>query len=553
MTAPPRPDLRLQRAGLIVTATGILSASVASHVLDERSDLTLAVGVLLYLALVALAATGQAFRRADLVSFAAFAVTYAGVHHLGSGISPPALLYVAAAALATAATPAGLRPLAVGVFALWTPAIRFFGPHPFAASFPLPVAVAAIAALLAAVALLIARDHAAPEERLRRIGLGLLSVAGIALVAERHALVATPGIVAPDDLLVIAAVGVLPLLAVVRWRAPLRDALATGFALAIYALVGVTLIIGQGYQVDTVTAQPRATELFLQRENPYRTLDVIASLREFGLDPALGTHLADGTQVHTLSYPALSFLVPAPFLALGLTDIRLVYLGEILLLVLILLRPIRAAWRPLAAAVVVGNLVVMRQNVLAGVDPTYALLLALGFLSIRRRTLSPILIGLAAASRQPAWFFIPFYLLAVWRQNGRAEALRRAAILSVAAVVPNLPFFLDAPGAFLAGVSLPMLGALEPYGVGLVRFALDSVLPLWPRAAYGLLSAAVLAGLLALLWRRWRALPNGAVVFPSLVLWFSWRSALNYFGFAAVFALVGDETMRGEADPAPPA
>jgi len=340
----------------------------------------------------------------------------------------------------------------------------------------------------------------------------------------------------------------------VRWRAPLRDALATGFALAIYALVGVTLIIGQGYQVDTVTAQHRATELFLQGENPYRTLDVIASLREFGLDPALGTHLAD---VHPGSYPELSgAVVPRAGPVPGTRPDR---------------HPPCVPWRESCCWCLSSSGRSGRpgghsprrwwsetssscgRTSLPGSTPTYALLLALGFLSIRRRTLSPILIGLAAASRQPAWFFIPFYLLAVWRQNGRAEALRRAAILSVAAVVPNLPFFLDAPGAFLAGVSLPMLGALEPYGVGLVRFALDSVLPLWPRAAYGLLSAAVLAGLLALLWRRWRALPNGAVVFPSLVLWFSWRSALNYFGFAAVFALVGDETMRGEADPAPPA
>ena len=548
MTAP----LRLDRAGLIVTATGIVSASAVSHTLDERSEVAFAFGFLLYLALIALAATRHAFRFGYQVAFAAFAVTYVGLDHLQDGVGLPILLYVVAAGLAVLATPVAYRPLTVGAFALWTPAIRFFGPHPFDAYFPLSVTIAAVLSLFALVAILLARDPVTPDERLRRIGLGLLSVACVATVADRHTFVASPGVIAPDDLLVVAAVGIFPLLAVVRLRPPVRDALATGLALAIYALVGVALIIGQSYQVDTVTVQHRATELFLQGENPYRSVDVIASLREFGLDPALGTHLEDGSQVHSLNYPALAFLVPAPFMALGVTDIRLVYLGEILLLVLILLRPIRIPWRPLVAAVIVGSTIITRQNVLAGVDPSYALFLAIAFMFIRHRTASPIFVGLAAASRQPAWFFIPFYLLAIWRRDGRREALRRTAILVVVAILPNLPFFLGAPSEFLAGVTAPMLQSLEPYGVGLVRFGLDGVLPLWPRAVYGLLSATALVGLLTLLWRRWHALPNGAVVFPSLVLWFSWRSAQNYFGFAGVFSLIGDETMLSEdADPAP--
>lgn len=550
MNAMPRPP-RLDRAGLIVTATGVVSASAVSHALDERSDLAFAFGFLLYLALITFAASRQPFRHAYLVAFAAFAATYIGLDHIQDGVGLPVLVYVTAAALATAATPRDYRPLTVGAFALWTPAIRFFGPHPFDAYFPLSVTIAAILALFTLVAILIARDPVTPDERIRRIGLGMLAVACVATVADRHAVVASPGIVAPDDLLVVVAVGLFPLLAVVRLRPALRDALATGLTLGIYALVGIIFIVGQSYNVDTVTAQHQATQLFLKGENPYRSVDVVASLREFGLDPALGTHLEDGSQIHSFNYPALAFLVPAPFMALGVTDIRLIYLGEVLLLVLVLLRPIRVPWRPLVAAVIVGNTIIARQNVLAGVDPSYALFLALAFMFIRRRTFSPILIGLAVASRQPAWFFVPFYVLAIWRRDGRNEALRRTGILVGTAILPNLPFFLDAPGAFVAGVTAPMLLALEPYGVGLVRFGVDGVLPLWPRAVYGLLSAVALAGLLTLLWRRWRDLPNAAVVFPSLVLWFSWRSAQNYFGFAGVFSLIGDETMLADDEPVP--
>jgi hypothetical protein len=38
------------------------------------------------------------------------------------------------------------------------------------------------------------------------------------------------------------------------------------------------------------------------------------------------------------------------------------------------------------------------------------------------------------------------------------------------------------------------------------------------------------------------------LVFPGLVLWFAWRSLQNYFGFAGVFAMIGDDT--GSDEPA---
>jgi len=51
VTAP-----RLDRAGLIVTATGVVSAGAVSHALDERSSVMFSFGFLLSLALIAFAA-----------------------------------------------------------------------------------------------------------------------------------------------------------------------------------------------------------------------------------------------------------------------------------------------------------------------------------------------------------------------------------------------------------------------------------------------------------------------------------------------------------------
>src|SRR5947209_3734781 len=83
--------------------------------------------------------------------------------------------------------------------------------------------------------------------------------------------------------------------------------------------------------------------------------------------------------------------VPPPFVALGLADLRPIYLVEIVGLVLVLVRQARVPWRPLVAAAVVGNAVIWRQNVVAGVDPLWAVLTIFAFVFLRRRWASPIL------------------------------------------------------------------------------------------------------------------------------------------------------------------
>lgn len=549
MNGPPRPAAdTLTRAGLLLTATGVVSASSVRQAINEGGDIVFAYGFLLYLLLILAAVPRRPIRHASLLAFGAFAAMY-----LTAAVDPRAnllglALYVAAGGLAYLATPAKFRTLTVAAFASWTPALRFFSNDPFVGDYPLSNAIAGILALFFLMLVLVARDRVDDEERIRRIGLGLLAVATFARISERHYVVSSPGVVAPDDLWALVVVAVLPILAVARIRRAVRDALATGVALGAYVLVAVALIAGKGYHVDSVAVVHSAAGIVVAGHNPYQDFDVLASLRQFGLDPALATHLEDGSDVTTYNYPALSFLVPAPFVAMGLRDIRYLYLAEIVALTLLLIREVRVPWRPLVTAAVVGNAIIMRQNVLAGVDPLWAVLTVLAFLFVGRRWASPTLIGLACATRQPAWFFAPFYLVTVWKRDGRREALRRALITAVAGAIPNLPFLIDSPGDFVSGVLTPTIGPLEPYGVGLIRFAIDGELPLLGRGFYGALSILAMVTLIAVLWRWWRKLPNGAVVFPSTILWFAWRSLQNYFSFAGVFAMAGDELIVAGAD-----
>ena len=100
-----------------------------------------------------------------------------------------------------------------------------------------------------------------------------------------------------------------------------------------------------------------------------------------------------------------------------------------------------------------------------------------------------------------------------------------------------------------------MVGALAPSGVGFVRLALDGPFPLLPRAVYGVLAAASFVLLAAVLWRFWRRIPLGAVVFPFIPLYLAWRSLQNYFGSIPLLAMAGEEGLltRPSARPAPSA
>jgi hypothetical protein len=88
-----------------------------------------------------------------------------------------------------------------------------------------------------------------------------------------------------------------------------------------------------------------------------------------------------------------------------------------------------------------------------------------------------------------------------------------------------------------------MLGALAPYGVGFVRLGLDGAFPLLPRAVYGGLAAVSCVALIAVLWRFWRSVPIGAVIFPFVPLYLAWRSLQNYFGSIPLLAMAGDDEL----------
>lgn len=549
MTVDRRSDPRLgvaMRIGLALTATGIASTGLGRRALSgSGADVPLAVAFGCFAILLVLASLQRPPRLSAWVGLAMVAGVYLATAVALADTPIGMAAYLVAAGLATWRTAPHLRAFTVAAFALWTPALGIFASRGVMV-LPAPVLVAAMFALAYTVAVLVDPSRVHPSDRLRRVGFGIVAIATMTALFDRHLAVGSSGL-APDDLFAIVVAFVLPLLAHVRARPSTRDAIATGLVLTTFALVGLACVSAVPYHADAVAALHRAAEIFLSGQDPYAVFDLPEALARFHMDPQLATHLEGGAVMRTYNYPALSFLVVAPFLALGLGDVRWVFLAEVLVLALVATSRLRLAWRPMALATIVGNAIVLRQLILAGIDPMWALLVVGSWLALGRAWLSPVLLGLALAARQTAWFVTPFYALVIWQRSGWREAVRGSVIAAAVALAVNVPFFAGAPARFIEGVSAPILSPLEPDGVGLVRFALGGIGPLLPRGVYGALALALFAALLFGIARWRRAVTSAPLVWPFLPLYFAWRSLQNYFVLATLFVFIADEELAPEA------
>lgn len=337
------------------------------------------------------------------------------------------------------------------------------------------------------------------------------------------------------------------------------------------------------YHNDAIALNECAARLLLVGRDPYTDLDVFACYRGLGIGPDRTTPLREGrfaavpiypsddqldaawaarsagpasvgTEFESkLSYPALSVLVIAPWVALG-WDTNVLYELCLLAAMALVVAGTRMSLRPFVLTGLLGAACLSAFTVGGSADVLYALPLVAAW-RWRERRWSGVLLGLAVATKQLAWFFAPFYLIAVAARLGRRAALGRALAAAAVLALTNGPFVLTDPGAWLAGVLAPIADPMFPRGAGLVFLATNQLLGLWPPLAYTALEA--LAGLACVIvaWRARRSSPELGVALAVLPLFFAYRSLFSYFfllplfAFAAIARLprgeLGVETARG--------
>ena len=172
-----------------------------------------------------------------------------------------------------------------------------------------------------------------------------------------------------------------------------------------------------------------------------------------------------------VSYPAGSFLLPAPFIAAGLTDIRLIYfifvMGGLIYAVWLLPKKNRLIFIGLAViSLEIWNILAVGES---GVL-IFPFLLIAWMTAGKNDWLSAIFMGIAAATRQTSWFFLPFYLILMWHSMGEKSVLKTIGIIAGIFIAFNVYFIWQDPKLWLQSVTSPMASSMFPLGVGIYIF-----------------------------------------------------------------------------------
>ena len=303
--------------------------------------------------------------------------------------------------------------------------------------------------------------------------------------------VASGGLVAP--LLLLAGIGGLAASWVVRSpRSLTMQLLGLGSVIVAAGIPeAVNVHLRQYYSTDSAAFNQVAARILLHGHNPYTT--TMASAARLLQVPAHNwTYTVNGGHVTSLSYPAGSFLLQVPAMALGfhheVVDWMDLYAWLITGVLLFVLIPATVRW--LAALLILTPIFVQMFSA-GGTDAAFVPFLVLAVWRWDRfhlgrsagvaRWIGPIALGLACSIKQTPWFCLPFLVVGLFieaRNTGRRPVqlvMRYLAIVVAVFVVVNIPFIVWQPTAWARGTFLPFTDPLVADGQGLVTLVLHGV------------------------------------------------------------------------------
>jgi uncharacterized membrane protein len=240
------------------------------------------------------------------------------------------------------------------------------------------------------------------------------------------------------------------------------------------------------YGTDELAFDQYAAELVRNGLNPY-THSMAAAFPHFSVSPAGYTYTLTGARVTQLSYPSLSFLLYVPFLLLGWSRQLGVGMDVIgwsvatLLIFKFLPRPLRPATLLLSTGIAYTQL-----SVIGLTDMLFMPMLVIAayrwdrFGRDWRSYIGPVAFGLAMAVKQTPWPILPFILIALALDERTRTDLREGArragryllAVVIAFLVPNIPYIIAAPSAWVRGTFTPIFKSLVPAGQGAIGFSL---------------------------------------------------------------------------------
>jgi hypothetical protein len=310
---------------------------------------------------------------------------------------------------------------------------------------------------------------------------------------------------------------------------------------------------------DATALCHQAVENLLAGKNPYAESDIVTAMLEYGvpigkLTPLKQGEFADVFPYPTneqleqlqkeiaenpdeipvelesgLNYPAGCFLIPAVFVLMGVSDLRIVYIILLVpaLLYVIWISPPRH--RLLIGAILLSSLELW--NSLASGETGFLLFpfLLLGWVLFKKKPVaSAVCIGLAATVKQVAWFFLPFYLILIYRTEGMKKTLQSLSIILLIFISTNLPFIITDPELWYASLAAPMTGKF-PLGVGIITLVTSGLINIQSSMVFNVIEGLVFIAGIVWYYRHCNSYPQAGPLLAVFPLFFAWRSIWPYF------------------------
>ncbi len=360
---------------------------------------------------------------------------------------------------------------------------------------------------------------------------------------------------APGDVVALIGCGLagLGLLLAAGLRRP-PPALRWLILLACLADLGLrTLVATQNLpltnlRTDNALYTELAAEALWRGENPY-TWDLSGAFDVYRTSQVASTPLLNAANEAHYPYPALSFLLVAPFQRLNLPGTLVVSLiahAAVLLLLFIAAPP---AYQPLILLPVMAGIDLVTLTCIGSLDIVWAACLVGMVVAWRRPLARAVLFGLALSLKQTPWLIAPFLLIHLWREERDSPRpwLYFASRSAATFLLLNAPFIAWNPQAWFLGVSEPWRDSMIFFSQGgLASLTQLGLLPL-PKSYYLLAFALVLGWLLYWYWRHYDSLRHALWLLPGILMAFSYRNLLAYWVYWLLPALAALVTQPPDA------
>jgi hypothetical protein len=319
---------------------------------------------------------------------------------------------------------------------------------------------------------------------------------------------------------------------------------------------------------DSTVLTIQAVENLLEGKNPYAYSNIVTALIEYGSSYKQTTPLrvgrladtfpypsdqqlaeiwegalADTSQIPeeldtVMCYPAGSFLFLAPFYAIGIDNSTLIYALIVIAAIAYTAMQIPRGKRWIFVIAAVISMDIWNCIFNSSISNMAFPFIMIAWVTLdKKKTVSPIAMGIAAAAKQTAWFFIPFYLILDWKTNGFKAALKSTAIIGLVFFAVNGYFIFQDPQLWFDSVIYPMTEPAFPEGVGIITWVTSGLVNMQSQLLFAVMEIGLFAG--AVIWyiRNAKKYPDAGPLLAVLPLFFAWRSLSSYFFYITIIVL----------------